>query len=79
VGLGNVLHTGLLGALGKVLDGSPGLENRRRGELGDGDPAAAAGARAPASRRLGQDNPCACRLYWRVEKGYAHSNSIVNT
>jgi hypothetical protein len=30
VGLGNVLHTGLLGALGKVLDGPPDLENRRR-------------------------------------------------
>jgi hypothetical protein len=35
-----------------VLGGSPGLENRRRGELGDGDPAAAAGARAPAGRQL---------------------------
>jgi hypothetical protein len=39
VGLSNVLHTGLLGVLGEVLGGSPGLENWRRGELGDGDPA----------------------------------------
>jgi hypothetical protein len=53
VGLGNVRRTKLLGALGKVLDGSPGLENQWRGELDDGDPAAAAGARAPASRQLG--------------------------
>jgi hypothetical protein len=30
--------------------GSLGLENRRRGELGNGGPAAAAEARAPASR-----------------------------
>jgi hypothetical protein len=31
----------------------PGLENRRRSEPGDGCLAAAAGARAPASRLLG--------------------------
>jgi hypothetical protein len=33
--------------------GSLGLENRRRGELGNGDPAAAAEARAPVSRQFG--------------------------
>jgi hypothetical protein len=37
----------------EVLGGSLGLENRRRGELGNGDPAAAAEARAPASRQFG--------------------------
>jgi hypothetical protein len=38
------------------------LENRRRYELGNGCPAAAAGARAPASRRLGWANTHACKL-----------------
>jgi hypothetical protein len=38
------------------------LENRRRGELGKGDPAAAAGARAPASRRVGLANTWARKL-----------------
>jgi hypothetical protein len=33
-----------------------GLESRRRHELGKGCPAAAAGARTPASRRLGLSN-----------------------
>jgi hypothetical protein len=60
--LDNVLHTGLMGVLWEVLGGSPGLENRRRGELGDGDPAAAAGARAPASRRVGLANTRTCKL-----------------
>jgi hypothetical protein len=48
-GMGNVLHTGLLGTLGEVLDGPPGLENRRKGEFGEGCPTATAGARAPTS------------------------------
>jgi hypothetical protein len=52
-GLNNVLHGQLPCVLGKVLDGSLGLEKRRRGELSNGDPAAAAEARAPASRQIG--------------------------
>jgi hypothetical protein len=53
VGLNNVLHRQLPCGLGKVLGGSPGVEDRRRSELGNGGPAAAAEARAPASRQLG--------------------------
>jgi hypothetical protein len=56
VGLGNVLHTGLLGALGKVLDGLVGSEVARRAELADGCPAAAAGTLTLASRRLAPSN-----------------------
>jgi hypothetical protein len=52
-GLNNVLHGKLPCGLGKVLGGSLGSEDRRRGELGNGDPAAAAEARAPASRQFG--------------------------
>jgi hypothetical protein len=69
VGLGNELHTGLLGALGKVLDRLVGSGVARRAELADGCPAAAAWTLAPASRQPSQVNPCVCRLYWRVEKG----------
>jgi hypothetical protein len=50
-GLNNVLHWKLPCSLGKVLGGSLGLENRRRGELGNGGPAAAAEARAAVKRR----------------------------
>jgi hypothetical protein len=49
--LDNVLPWYLLGVLGVVLDGSLGLENRRRGELGDDRPAAAAGTRIPGNCR----------------------------
>jgi hypothetical protein len=54
-GLNNVLHKQLPYVLGKVLGGSLGLEKRWRGELGNGGPAAAAAAeaRAPASRQFG--------------------------
>jgi hypothetical protein len=44
------------------------LENRQRGELGNGDPAAAAGARALTSRQLGQDYTRACKLKWCKRK-----------
>jgi hypothetical protein len=54
VGLSNVLHTGLLGALGKVLHGLVGSGVARRAELADGCPAAVAGTLAPVSRWLGQ-------------------------
>jgi hypothetical protein len=52
-GLNKVRHGYLPCVLGKVLGGSQGLENRRRGELSNGDPAATAEARAPASRQFG--------------------------
>jgi hypothetical protein len=55
VGLGNVLHTGLLGALKKVQDGLVGSEVARRAELADGCPAAV-GTLTPASRRLSPSN-----------------------
>jgi hypothetical protein len=55
-GLNHVLHGELPCDLGKVLGRSPGLENRRRGELDGGGPAAAVGTRAPAIVRLGLIN-----------------------
>jgi hypothetical protein len=69
VGLGNVLHTGLLGVLGEVLDGSPGLENRQRYELGNGCLTAAAETRTPASRQPRQAYTRACKLKWCKRKG----------
>jgi hypothetical protein len=51
-----MLHRELSCDLGKALGRSPGLENRRRGELDDGGPAATAGTRAPAIVRLGLIN-----------------------
>jgi hypothetical protein len=51
--LNNVLCGDLSCGLGKMLGRSPGAEDRRRGELGSGVPAAAAEAQAPASRQLG--------------------------
>jgi hypothetical protein len=51
--LNNVLHREPPCSLGKALGRSPGAEDRRRGELDGGGPAAAAGARAPAIVRLG--------------------------
>jgi hypothetical protein len=54
--LNNVLHWELPCGLGKMLGRSLGTEDRRRGELGNGGPAAAAGARAQAIVRLGLIN-----------------------
>jgi hypothetical protein len=51
--LNNVLRRELPCGLGKALGRSPGAKDRRSGELGGGSPAAAAEARAPASRQLG--------------------------
>jgi hypothetical protein len=48
--------------LAEVLGGSLGSEDRRRGELGNGGPAAATGARAPASRQFGLANTRVCKL-----------------
>jgi hypothetical protein len=50
--LNHVLHGELPCDLGKALGRSPGSENRRRGELDGGGPAAAAGTRAPVIVRL---------------------------
>jgi hypothetical protein len=51
--LNNVLHRKLPCGLGKMLGRSLDSEDRRRGELGNGGPAAAAEARALAIVRLG--------------------------
>jgi hypothetical protein len=67
--LSNVRRTELLGVQGKVLGGSTGLESRRKGELGNGYPAAAAGARALTSRKVSQDNTRACKLKRCEKKG----------
>jgi hypothetical protein len=50
--LNHVLHGKLPCGLGKVLGRCLGSEDRWRGELGGGGPAAAAGTRAPAIVRL---------------------------
>jgi hypothetical protein len=55
-GLNHMLHGELPCDLGKALGRSPGLENRRRGELDGGGPAAAAGTRVPANVWLGLIN-----------------------
>jgi hypothetical protein len=54
--LNNVLPRELPCGLGKTLGRSPGAEGRRRGELDGDSPAAAAGARALATVRLGLIN-----------------------
>jgi hypothetical protein len=54
--LNNAMHRELPCGLGKRLGRSPGTEDRRRGELDGGGPAAAAGARTPAIVRLGLIN-----------------------
>jgi hypothetical protein len=55
-GLNHVLHGELPCDLGKALGRSPGLENRRRGELDGGGPATAAGTRVPANVWFGLIN-----------------------
>jgi hypothetical protein len=50
--LNNVLHRKLPCGLGKMLGWSLDSEDRRRGELDNGGPTAAAEARAPAIVRL---------------------------
>jgi hypothetical protein len=54
--LNNVLHRELPCGLGKTLSRCLGSEDRRRGEVVGGGPAAAAGARAPAVVRVGLIN-----------------------
>jgi hypothetical protein len=55
-GLNHVLHGELPCDLGKALGRSPGLENRQRGELDGGGPAAAAGTRVLANVWFGLIN-----------------------
>jgi hypothetical protein len=66
-GLNNVLHGELPWDLGKALGRSPGLENRRRGELDGGGPAAAAGTRVPAIVLLGLPNKRLREVLWCTE------------
>jgi hypothetical protein len=68
-GLKHVLHGKLPCGLGKTLGRSPGSEDRRRGELGGGGPAAAAGTRAPAIVRLGLINKRLGELLGCTRKG----------
>jgi hypothetical protein len=62
--LNNVLHQEPPCGLAKALGRSPGAEDRRRGELDGGGPAAAAGARAPAIMRLDLINKRLGELLW---------------
>jgi hypothetical protein len=66
--LNNVLHREPPCGLGKALGRSPGAEDRRRGELDGGGPAAAAGARAPVIVRLGLINKRLGELLWCTRK-----------
>jgi hypothetical protein len=66
-GLNHVLHGELPCDLGKALGWSPGLENRRRGELDGGGPAAAAGTRVPANGWLGLINKRLGEVLWCTE------------
>jgi hypothetical protein len=54
--LNNALPREFPCGLRKTLGRSPGAEDRRRGELGGGGPAATAGTRAPAIVGLGLIN-----------------------
>jgi hypothetical protein len=60
----NARRTKLQCDQGEVLRVTNGLESTRRHELGAGCPAAAAGARAPASWCVGRVNKRAHKLTW---------------
>jgi hypothetical protein len=68
-GLNHVLHGKLPCGLGKMLGSRLGSEDRRRGELGGGGPAAAAETRAPAIVRLDLINKRLGELLWCTRKG----------
>jgi hypothetical protein len=70
-GLNHVLHGELPCDPEKVLGRSRGLENRRRGELDGGGPAAAAGTRVPANGRLGLNNKQLGEVLWCIGKGWS--------
>jgi hypothetical protein len=67
--MGNVWRTKLQCDLGEVLRVPIGLESRRRYELSNGCPAAAARVRAPASRQPGQAYTRACKHKLCKRKG----------
>jgi hypothetical protein len=64
--INNALPRELPCGLGKTLGRSLGTEDRRRGKLGGGGPAAAAGTRAPAIVQLGLINKRLGKLQGRV-------------
>jgi hypothetical protein len=66
--LNNVLHRKSPCGLGKALGRSPGAEDRRRGELDGGGPAAAAGTLALAIERLSLINKRLGELLWCTRK-----------
>jgi hypothetical protein len=66
--LNHVLHGKLPCGLGKVLGRCLGSEDRQRGELDGGGPAAAAGTQAPAIVRL-EINKRLGELLWCTRKG----------
>jgi hypothetical protein len=66
--LNNVLHRKLPCGLGKMLGRSLDSEDRRRGEFGNGGPAAATRARTPAIVRLGLINKRLGELLWCTRK-----------
>jgi hypothetical protein len=67
-GLNHVLHGELPCDLGEALSGCLGSEDRRRGELGGGGPAAAAGTRVPAIVLLGLLNKRLGEVLWCTRK-----------
>jgi hypothetical protein len=68
-GLNHVLHEELPCDPGKVPGRSQGLEKRRRSELDDGGPAAAAEAWAPAKGWLSLINMWLREVLWFTRKG----------
>jgi hypothetical protein len=70
-GLNHVLHGELPCDPGKVPGRSQGLEKRRRSELDDGGPAAAAEAWAPAKGWLILINMWLREVLWFTRKGWS--------
>jgi hypothetical protein len=68
-GLNHVLHGELPCDPEKVPGRSRGLEKRRRSELDDDGPAAAAGTRAPANGWLSLNNTQLGEVLWYTGKG----------
>jgi hypothetical protein len=68
-GLNHVLHRELPWDLGKALSSCLGSGNRRRCELDDGGPAAAAGTRVPANVGLDLINKQLREVLWCTREG----------